>query len=92
MTTSGRLRAFRASRDGRASPHIDALPSFRASHRIHIPLKTNSGVRFTIDGRPCPMVVGEAYEVNNQLPHSVMNAGDEDRVHFIFDYLPAGQS
>jgi hypothetical protein len=32
--------------------------------------------------------VGDAYEINNQKNHSVMNSGKEDRVTFIFDYLP----
>ena len=32
--------------------------------------------------------VGQAYEINNQKTHSVMNKGDTDRINFIFDYLP----
>lgn len=72
---------------GRIKPHIDSLASFRAGHRIHIPLTSNEGVRFTIDGRPCPMPVGEAVEINNQKVHSVMNTGREDRLSFIFDYV-----
>jgi hypothetical protein len=43
-----------------------------------------------IDGRPYRLEVGKVYELNNQLLHSVMNKGDEDRVTFIFDYLPPG--
>ncbi len=70
-------------------PHKDSHPSFHASHRIHVPLATNRRVRFTIDGRPYTFEVGKAYEINNQLTHSVMNKGNEHRVHFIFDYLPA---
>ena len=31
---------------------------------------------------------GLAYEVNNQLMHSVLNKGKEDRINFIFDYAP----
>lgn len=69
-------------------PHRDSHPSFHASHRIHIPLATNHRVRFTIDGRPYQFEVGRAYEINNQLTHSVMNKSTEYRVHFIFDYLP----
>ena len=71
-------------------PHRDSHASFHASHRIHIPLATNARVRFTIDGRPHKFEVGRAYEINNQLTHSVMNKGDAHRVHFIFDYLPPG--
>jgi hypothetical protein len=83
-----RAMAARLMAGGRIAPHIDALPSFVNAHRIHVPLTTNRGVRFTIDGRPCPMAPGHAYEINNQLPHSVMNAGGEHRISFIFDYLP----
>jgi hypothetical protein len=83
-----RAMAAKLKAGGRIAPHTDALPSFRAAHRIHAPLTAGGGVRFTIDGRPCPMRVGRWYEINNQLPHSVMNAGSEDRINFIFDYLP----
>lgn len=69
-------------------PHVDAHPSFRLAHRIHIPLTTNDRVRFMISGRPYQLQLGTAYELNNQCQHSVMNKGDEDRITFIFDYLP----
>jgi hypothetical protein len=70
------------------SPHRDSHPSFHHGHRIHIPIKTNPRVRFMIDGRPYRMEVGQAYEINNQKTHSVMNKGDEERINFIFDYVP----
>jgi hypothetical protein len=41
-----------------------------------------------IEGRPYQMEVGQAYEINNQKSHSVMNKGNEDRINFIFDYVP----
>ncbi len=85
-----RAMAAKLNAGGRIALHTDALPSFQAAHRLHAPLTTNSGVRFTIDGRPCKMEVGRLYEINNQLPHSVLNAGAEDRISFIFDYLPPG--
>ena len=70
------------------SPHRDSHPSFHHGHRIHIPIKTNPRVRFMIDGRPYRMEVGQAYEINNQKTHSVMNKGNEERINFIFDYVP----
>jgi hypothetical protein len=73
---------------GRIAPHFDSHPTFRHSHRIHVPITTNPRVRFIIDGRPYRMQVGEAYEINNQKTHSVMNSGSEDRITFIFDYMP----
>lgn len=70
-------------------PHRDHHPSFHHGHRIHVPITTNSRVRFMIDGRPYQLKVGEAYELNNQKTHSVMNKGAEERITFIFDYVPA---
>lgn len=73
------------------SPHSDTHPSFHIGHRIHIPITTNPRVRFMIDGRPYSFKPGFAYEINNQRNHSVMNKGTEDRIHFIFDYVPPDQ-
>ncbi len=73
---------------GVITPHIDTLPSFAHGHRIHIPITTNSLVRFMIDGHPYRFEIGNVYEINNLMTHSVMNAGKEDRISFIFDYIP----
>lgn len=70
------------------TPHIDKHPSFHCGHRIHVPVSTNPRVRFMIDGQPYQLQPGQAYEINNQMPHSVMNKGSEDRITFIFDYVP----
>ena len=85
------IRAMAASllSGGRINSHFDSHNSFRMSHRIHVPITTNARVRFTIDGRPYRFEVGKAYEINNQKTHSVINSGTEDRITFIFDYMPA---
>ena len=83
-----RAMAAKLLAGGRIVPHRDAHPSFAAGHRIHVPIFTNSRVRFMIDGQPVKLETGHAYEINNQKVHSVMNKGDTDRIHFIFDYLP----
>ncbi len=75
---------------GKIKPHHDSHPSFYCGHRIHIPITTNPRVRFMIDGRPYQFEIGKAYEINNQKQHSVMNKGKEDRITFIFDYVPPG--
>ena len=74
---------------GVISPHRDTHQTFTHSHRIHIPVTTNKLVRFMIDGRPYRFEIGNVYEINNLKTHSVMNAGKEDRINFIFDYVPA---
>jgi hypothetical protein len=38
---------------------------------------------------PFKLEVGQCYEINNRMMHSVANKGDTDRIHFIFDYVPA---
>ena len=83
-----RAMAAKLKAGGVISPHRDTHKSFTVSHRIHIPITTNPGVRFMINGRPYRFDVGKAYEINNQKNHSVMNSGTEDRITFIFDYLP----
>ena len=87
-----RAMAAKLLAGGRILPHRDSHPSFGAGHRIHVPIVTNPRVRFMIDGKPYQLKVGEAYEINNQKVHSVMNKGDADRINFIFDYVPRADS
>ncbi len=86
-----RAMAAKLVAGGKITPHVDRHPSFHHGHRIHVPITTNPRVRFMIDGRPYQLKVGEAYEINNQLTHSVMNKGSDDRITFIFDYVPREQ-
>ena len=87
-----RAMAAKLLAGARIIPHRDSHASFAAGHRIHVPIITNPRVRFMIDGRPYQLQVGQAYEINNQKVHSVMNKGDADRINFIFDYLPPARS
>jgi len=89
-----RAMAAKLNAQGRIRPHRDKLRSFHMGHRIHVPITTNSAVRFTIAGKPFAFEPGKAYELNNQKTHSVVNMGKEDRITFIFDYVPLdwGQS
>jgi hypothetical protein len=86
-----RAMAAKLLAGGKIKPHQDTHPSFHKGHRIHVPITTNSRVRFMLDGRPYRFDVGQAYEINNQKNHSVMNKGAEDRITFIFDYIPPAE-
>jgi hypothetical protein len=86
-----RAMAAKLLAGGKITPHVDKHPSFHHGHRIHVPITTNPRVRFMIDGQPYQFKIGEAYEINNQKTHSVMNKGTEDRITFIFDYVPKDQ-
>jgi len=84
-----RAMAAKLKVQGRIPPHRDKLNSFHIGHRVHVPITSSSAVRYTISGKPYQFEVGNAYEINNQKLHSVMNLGNEDRISFIFDYVPA---
>lgn len=83
-----RAVAARLKAGGTIKAHSDIHQSFHCAHRIHVPITTNPKVWFTIDGQPYQFKVGQAYEINNQKQHSVVNRGTEDRITFIFDYIP----
>ena len=83
-----RAMAAKLKAGGRIVPHRDTLASFCMGHRIHVPITSNNGVQFNIAGKPCQLQPGQAYEINNQARHSVINMGRDDRISFIFDYAP----
>ena len=69
-------------------PHVDRHASFSVAHRIHVPLVTNPQVQFIVGTEDIRPQVGQAFELNNAVPHGVRNDGDSARIHFIFDYSP----
>ena len=83
-----RAMAAKLKARGRINAHRDSLHSFHLGHSVHVPITTNSGVRYTISGIPYQFEVCSAYEINNQRTHSVLNMGSEDRISLIFDYVP----
>ncbi len=83
-----RMMAAKLKPGGEIALHADTHPSFGIGHRIHVPLKTNDAVEFLLDGQHVSMQAFHAYEIDNRRKHAVRNAGDDDRVHLIFDYVP----
>lgn len=53
--------------------------------RIHIPLQTNSQVRFILDDDLISMKTGDCWYINANLEHSVENPGKTDRIHLVID-------
>jgi hypothetical protein len=70
------------------TPHTDVSLILMATHRLHVPVVTNSHVDFRVTGERVILEEGNLYEVNNRVQHSVVNGGDAARVHLIVDYLP----
>ena len=67
--------------------HTDRGSTLAIGRRHHIPIITNENVLFTVGGETKYMNPGEIWEINNQLPHAVVNHGDKDRVHLIADWI-----
>ena len=83
-----RIQLARMQPGAEIAPHVDQSQMLIASHRLHIPLTTNPGVNFRIGEKHTTMIAGNLYELNNRVPHSVVNNGAADRIHLIVDYLP----
>jgi len=54
--------------------------------RFHLPIVTNPGVRFMMDGRAYTMRAGWVYLFNQVCLHNVENKGDLLRIHLVFDF------
>lgn len=68
--------------------HKDFGYILELGHRIHIPIKTNKNVFFsvgnTVDNN---LKENNIYEINNCRQHSVRNNSDENRYHLIIDCI-----
>jgi mannose-6-phosphate isomerase-like protein (cupin superfamily) len=53
--------------------------------RIHVPVTSNPGVRFLLNGTAVALHPGEAWYLRLADPHSVRNEGASDRVHLVID-------
>ena len=54
--------------------------------RVHIPLVTNPDAFMFVDGKMWHMPLGNAYLVKVEHHHLAVNAGNENRIHIVFDY------
>jgi hypothetical protein len=75
----------RLAAGGTIDPHSDIGVSNHLAHKIHVPLVTNPQVWFQVGAERFQLATGFAYELNNLEVHSVVNRGDEDRIHLIFE-------
>jgi Aspartyl/Asparaginyl beta-hydroxylase len=86
-----RVMLARMAPGGVIHPHRDENPAAKWPHKIHVPLVTNEGVTFYVDGVGYRLAEGEAVEVNNMGVHAVENRGATDRIHLIFEYYDLDQ-
>jgi len=70
-------------------PHIDRGEYYRLRGRYHLVLKSSAGSWLKAGDEEVRMAEGELWWFDNDQMHEAFNDGDEDRVHIIFDLLPA---
>jgi len=79
-------RILRLGAGAEIKPHRDHDLGYEdGNFRLHIPIVTNSGVRFVLDGTELTMLPGECWYTNVNYVHSVINSGKSDRVHLVID-------
>lgn len=81
----GRSRLMGLGPGARVPLHVDMHYHWRAHLRIHIPVVTNPGVRFTVGEESVHMAAGECWLFDSFQPHTVHNEGSEKRVHLVLD-------
>lgn len=71
----------------RDMPH--AIHRKAYSHHLHIPIISSPRVHYTFGDEDFAMEAGAVYEINNMIPHSVVNRSEVYRVNVMIDYCPA---
>lgn len=70
-------------------PHSDGGVKYSRPHKIHIPIQTNEKALFLHPpAHKYNLKAGYGYEINNCINHGVVNKGDNDRIHLIFEMIP----
>jgi hypothetical protein len=81
----GRSRLMALAPGAEVPAHVDAHYYWRTHLRIHIPVITNPGVRFTCGDASVHMAAGECWVFDSFQWHDVQNRGDERRIHLVLD-------
>lgn len=68
--------------------HSDQMDYLGAVRRHHLAIQTNENVLFFVNNESKNMQVGDCWEINNSLKHSVINNGNTDRIHLLIDIMP----
>jgi hypothetical protein len=80
------VRLMRLTPGSIIKPHRDHDLEFESgAARIHIPITTNPGVEFLLNGTPVAMDLGSAWYLRLSDIHSAANRGTSDRVHLVID-------
>lgn len=85
------VRFLRLGAGSRIREHRDLDLGYEDGEvRIHVPVSTDPAVDFVLDGRRVEMADGEAWYMDLNLPHSVVNRGPTPRIHLVVDCVVDG--
>ena len=84
-TVVGRSRLMRLEPGAEVTPHSDIDYYWHDRVRIHVPIVTDTSVRFNCDGVEINMAEGEAWIFDNWRPHRVINGSGIRRIHLVID-------
>lgn len=80
------VRLMRLTAGSVIKEHADMDLSFEdGTVRLHVPVVTNPGVDFRLNGTQVVLDAGSCWYLRLSEPHSVANRGTEDRVHLVID-------
>ena len=80
-----KVRLLRLKAHSSIPPHCDFFKRGREVSRVHVPIGTNPAVLFTVVNETRHLAAGRMYVVDVSQRHSVVNDGDSDRIHLVFD-------
>ena len=82
------VRLMRLTPGSEIKEHCDHdLSAELGQVRMHVPITTNPGVEFFLNGTHVPMTPGSCWYLRLADRHAVKNRGPTDRVHLVIDAL-----
>jgi uncharacterized protein (TIGR03032 family) len=81
----GRTRLMRIDEHEEVEPHCDQHYYWREHLRVHVPIRTDSAVRFYCGERDLHMAEGECWVFDTWRRHRVTNASGKRRIHLVAD-------
>lgn len=81
----GRTRLMKLTAQAEVNPHFDVHYYWRSRMRVHVPIVTQSSVRFRCGDEEIHMGAGECWIFDTWRRHRVVNPNDSERIHLVAD-------
>ena len=88
----GRAKIVNLPPGKRVYPHIDRGAYYLVHARFHLVLRSTQGSMLRAGDETQRLRNGELWWFDNNQVHEAWNDGEENRIHLIFDVLPAAHS